>query len=56
MKKKFTLSKDGYLIKKKLCDEEFLTKIKNELTVEPYTFGVNYGAKEKDNNFFKVYR
>lgn len=32
-----------------------VNKIKNDLTVEPFKFGVSFGIKEK-NEIFKVYR
>jgi len=54
---KTILSKDGYLLNKKLFDASELNKIKNELTVEPQKFGVSYGKKkEEDNLSFKVFR
>jgi superfamily II DNA or RNA helicase len=55
MNYKSLLSKDGYVLNKKKNDPTLIEKIKNDLTVEPYKFGVSFGAKEK-NEFFKVYR
>ena len=56
MQNKFILSKEGYLINKKNFDITQINKIKDELTVEPFKFGVNFGAKVEENLFFKVYR
>jgi superfamily II DNA or RNA helicase len=56
MQNKFILSKEGYLINKKNFDIAQINKIKDELTVEPFKFGVNFGAKIEENLFFKVYR
>ena len=56
MQNKFILSKEGYLINKKNFDLVQINKIKDELTVEPFKFGVNFGAKVEENLFFKVYR
>ena len=57
MKQKTILSKDGYLLNKKLYDPTFLNNIRNELTVEPVKFGVSYGKKKEDANLaFKVFR
>jgi len=56
MQNKFILSKEGYLINKKNFDIAQINKIKDELTVEPFKFGVNFGAKVEENLFFKVYR
>jgi superfamily II DNA or RNA helicase len=56
MQNKFILSKEGYLINKKTFDIAQINKIKDELTVEPFKFGVNFGAKVEENLFFKVYR
>lgn len=56
MKHKTTLTKDGYLLEKNTFENDFLDKIKNELTVEPYSYGFSFGTKEKDNTFFKVFR
>jgi superfamily II DNA or RNA helicase len=52
---KTILSKDGYLIYKKKIDKLQLINIKNELTVEPHVFNVNYGQKKEDTSF-TVYR
>lgn len=49
------ISKDGYVLNKSKFEEKFLDKIRDELTVEPYHFGVSFGVKEK-NEFFKVFR
>jgi superfamily II DNA or RNA helicase len=56
MKHKTILTKDGYLLDKNTFENEFLDKIKNELTVEPYSYGFSFGTKEKENTFFKVFR
>ena len=50
------LSKKGYLINKDKVDLQIINKIKNELTVEPFKFGVNFGGPKTENLFFKVYR
>jgi superfamily II DNA or RNA helicase len=55
MKHKFILSKEGYLVNKKMVDVVEINKLKNELTVEPFKFGVTFGAKV-ENEFFKVYK
>jgi len=55
MKHKFILSKEGYLVNKKMVDMVEINKLKNELTVEPFKFGVTFGAKV-ENQFFKVYK
>ena len=55
MKYKSFLSKDGYVLNKSKTNSDLLEQIKNELTVEPYKFGVSFTTKEK-NEFFKVYR
>lgn len=55
MKYKSFLSKDGYVLNKSKTNPDLLEQIKNELTVEPYKFGVSFTTKEK-NEFFKVYR
>lgn len=55
MKYKSFLSKDGYVINKLKAEPKSLETIKNDLTVEPFQFGVSFGTKEK-NEFFKVYR
>jgi hypothetical protein len=52
---KSLLSKDGYILNKKKIGSELINKIKDELTVEPFKFGVSFGIKEK-NEFFKVFR
>ena len=52
---KSLLSKDGYILNKKKIDSDLINKIKDDLTVEPFKFGVSFGIKEK-NEFFKVYR
>ena len=49
------LSKDGYVLNKNKNSVELIKKIKEDLTVEPYKFGVSFGVKEK-NEFFKVFR
>ena len=49
------LSKDGYVLNKNKNSADLIEKIKDELTVEPYKFGVSFGIKEK-NEFFKVFR
>lgn len=49
------LSKDGYVLNKNKNSVELIEKIKEDLTVEPYKFGVSFGVKEK-NEFFKVFR
>ena len=58
MKYKTTLSKDGYLLNKNLFNPTEINNIRNELTVEPFKFGVSYGKKnkEKENLSFKVFR
>ena len=57
MKHKTLLSKDGYLLTKNLFDPTEINNIRNELTVEPFKFGVSYGKKNKDENLsFKVFR
>jgi len=55
MKYKYILSKEGYLVNKKMVDIIQINKFKDELTVEPFKFGVNFGAKI-EHQFFKVYR
>ena len=55
MKHKFILSKEGYLVNKKMAEMVEINKLKNELTVEPFKFGVTFGAKVQ-NEFFKVYK
>lgn len=52
---KSLLSKDGYILNKKKIDPNLINKIKDDLTVEPFKFGVSFGMKEK-NEFFKVFR
>ena len=52
---KSLLSKDGYILNKKKIDPNLINKIKDDLTVEPFKFGVSFGIKEK-NEFFKVFR
>ena len=52
---KSLLSKDGYILNKKKIDSDLINKIKDDLTVEPFKFGVSFGIKEK-NEFFKVFR
>jgi superfamily II DNA or RNA helicase len=52
---KSLLSKDGYILSKKKIDLDLINIIKDELTVEPFKFGVSFGVKEK-NEFFKVFR
>ena len=54
-KYKSLLSKDGYILNKKKIATDLINKIKDELTVEPFKFGVSFGIKEK-NEFFKVFR
>jgi len=58
MKHKTILSKDGYLLNKNLFVPTEINNIRNELTVEPFKFGVSYGKKNKDeeNLSFKVFR
>jgi superfamily II DNA or RNA helicase len=59
MKYKTILSKDGYLLNKKLFDNDELNNIRNQLTVEPVKFGVSFVSKKKEeeeNLAFKVYR
>ena len=53
MKHKFILSKEGYLVNKKMVDMVEINKLKNELTVEPFKFGVTFGAKV-ENEFFEA--
>ena len=55
MKYKTLLSKDGYIINKSKFDSKILDQLRNDLTVEPFKFGVSFGVKEK-NEFFKVFR
>jgi len=50
------LSKKGYLLNKDKIGLDQINKIKNELTVEPFKFGVKFGAAKVENLFFKVYR
>lgn len=50
------LSKKGYLLNKEKIGIDQINKIKNELTVEPFKFGVKFGAAKVENLFFKVYR
>ena len=52
---KSLLSKDGYILNKNKIPNDLINKIKDELTVEPFKFGVSFGIKEK-NEIFKVYR
>jgi len=52
---KSLLSKDGYILNKKKIEPDLINIIKDELTVEPFKFGVSFGVKEK-NEFFKVFR
>lgn len=52
---KSLLSKDGYILNKKKIGNELINKIKDDLTVEPFKFGVSFGIKEK-NEIFKVFR
>ena len=57
MQHKTILSKDGYLLTKKLFSPTEINNIRNELTVEPMKFGVSYGKKKEDENLaFKVFR
>jgi TonB family protein len=49
------LTKEGYLIEKRTCNEELLTSIRDDLTVEPY-LPFNYGANDLDISTFCVYR
>lgn len=52
---KTLLSKDGYIINKKKYDIKVIDKLKADLTVEPFQFGISFGVKDT-NDFFKVYR
>ena len=42
---KSLLSKDGYILNKKKIGNDLVNKIKNDLTVEPFKFGVSFGIK-----------
>ena len=53
---KTLLCKEGYLIPKIDKYKSIIELVKKELTVEPFKFGVNFGAKVEENLFFKVYR
>ena len=52
VKKKSILCKQGYLLKKKYCDNQLLEDLRNELTVTPYIAG-DFGKKPQK---FKVYK
>ena len=55
MQVKTQLSKDGYIINKSKFSDMILDRTRNDLTVEPYKFGISFGVKEKDE-VFKVFR
>jgi len=50
------LSKKGYLLNKDKTNSDIINKVKNELTVEPYKFGISFGGPKVENVFFKVYK